>query len=146
MEVETSINYNPLNGSGAAKLSGDIKFQDAAGTDLAGGSKKINTELDYDAATDDDFLKTAYGIDPGHGITKYKIDADGGLSVLEPADAKTTFYSPLSTAKPVVENKLVTVTNADGTQVQLTPGGPYVPDAGGTPAAPTSDQLLQFMA
>ncbi len=144
MEVETSINYNPLNGSGAAKLSGDIKFQDAAGNDLVNGySKAINVDHTYSAA-DDDFLKTVYGIDKGHGITKYKIDADGGLSVLEPADAKTTFYSPLATAKPVVENKLVTVTNADGTQVQLTPGGPYVPDAGGTPAAPTSDQLLQF--
>lgn len=124
MEVETSINYNPLNGSGAAKLSGDIKFQDAAGNDLVNGySKAINVDHTYSAA-DDDFLKTVYGIDKGHGITKYKIDADGGLSVLEPADAKTTFYSPLATAKPVVENKLVTVTNADGTQVQLTPGGP----------------------
>ena len=143
MEVETSINYNPLNGSGAAELSGDIKFQDATGTAL--GTQAINTEISVDA-TMDDFLEKVYGIKGNSTATppigKIKIDAEGGLSVLEPADAKTTFYAPIAGVDSEVTNKVLTVKHADGTSVQLTPGGPYVPDAGAP--APSIADLAKY--
>lgn len=143
MEVETSINYNPLNGSGAAELSGDIKFQDAAGTAL--GTQAINTEITVDA-TMDDFLEKVYGIKGNSTATppigKIKIDAEGGLSVLQPADAKTTFYAPIAGVDSEVTNKVLTVKHADGTSVQLTPGGPYVPDAGAP--APSIADLAKY--
>ena len=143
MEVETSINYNPLNGSGAAELSGDIKFQDATGTAL--GTQAINTEISVDA-TMDDFLEKVYGIKGNSTATppigKIKIDAEGGLSVLEPADAKTTFYAPIAGVDSEVTNKVLTVKHADGTSVQLTPGGPYVPDAGAS--APSIADLAKY--
>ncbi len=131
MEVETSINYTPLNGTSAASLAGDIEFKDAAGTAL--GKQAINTDITVDA-TMDDFLEKVYGIKGNSTATppigKIKIDAEGGLSVLEPADAKTTFYAPIAGVDSEVTNKVLTVKHADGTSVQLTPGGPYVPDAG----------------
>lgn len=143
MEVETSINYNPLNGSGAAELSGDIKFQDATGTAL--GTQAINTEISV-VATMDDFLEKVYGIKGNSTATppigKIKIDAEGGLSVLEPADAKTTFYAPIAGVDSEVTNKVLTVKHADGTSVQLTPGGPYVPDAGAP--APSIADLAKY--
>ncbi len=143
MEVETSINYNPLNGSGAAELSGDIKFQDATGTAL--GTQAINTKISVDA-TMDDFLEKVYGIKGNSTATppigKIKIDAEGGLSVLEPADAKTTFYAPIAGVDSEVTNKVLTVKHADGTSVQLTPGGPYVPDAGAP--APSIADLAKY--
>ena len=143
MEVETSINYNPLNGSGAAELSGDIKFQDATGTAL--GTQAINTEISVDA-TMDDFLEKVYGIKGNSTATppigKIKIDAEGGLSVLEPADAKTTFYAPIAGVDSEVTNKVLTVKHADGTSVQLTPGGPYVPDDGAP--APSIADLAKY--
>ena len=131
MEVETSINYTPLNGTSAASLAGDIEFKDAAGTAL--GKQAINTDITVDA-TMDDFLEKVYGIKGNSTATppigKIKIDAEGGLSVLEPADAKTTFYAPIAGVDSEVTNKVLTVKHADGTSVQLTPGGLYVPDAG----------------
>ncbi len=131
MEVETSINYTPLNGTSAASLAGDIEFKDAAGTAL--GKQAINTKITVDA-TMDDFLEKVYGIKGNSTATppigKIKIDAEGGLSVLQPADAKTTFYAPIAGVDSEVTNKVLTVSHADGTSVQLTPGGPYVPDAG----------------
>ena len=143
MEVETSINYNPLNGSGAAELSGDIKFQDATGTAL--GTQAINTKITVDA-TMDDFLEKVYGIKGNSTATppigKIKIDAEGGLSVLQPADAKTTFYAPIAGVDSEVTNKVLTVSHADGTSVQLTPGGPYVPDAAAP--APSIADLAKY--
>lgn len=131
MEVETSINYTPLNGTSAASLAGNIEFKDAAGTAL--GKQAINTEITVDA-TMDDFLEKVYGIKGNSTATPpigmIKIDAEGGLSVLQPADAKTTFYAPIAGVDSEVTNKVLTVSHADGTSVQLTPGGPYVPDAG----------------
>ena len=141
MEVDTSINYMPVNGSGAATLTGQIEFQDAAGATIAGSNKNFNEDITWTNA-DDAFLQAVYGIQPGHGITKYKIDAEGGLSVLEPTSVKTTFYAPLATAKPVTSNKTLTVTHADQTSITLTPGGPYVPD-GGAPA-PTAADLAKY--
>ena len=143
MEVETSINYTPLNGTSAASLAGDIEFKDAAGTAL--GKQAINTEITVDA-TMDDFLEKVYGIKGNSTATppigKIKIDAEGGLSVLQPADAKTTFYAPIAGVDSEVTNKVLTVSHADGTSVQLTPGGPYVPDAGAP--APSIDDLAKY--
>ena len=143
MEVETSINYTPLNGTSAASLAGDIEFKDAAGTAL--GKQAINTEITVDA-TMDDFLEKVYGIKGNSTATppigKIKIDAEGGLSVLQPADAKTTFYAPIAGVDSEVTNKVLTVSHADGTSVQLTPGGPYVPDAGAP--APSIADLAKY--
>ncbi len=143
MEVETSINYTPLNGTSAASLAGDIEFKDAAGTAL--GKQAINTEITVDA-TMDDFLEKVYGIKGNSTATppigKIKIDAEGGLSVLQPADAKTTFYAPIAGVDSEVTNKVLTVSHADGTSVQLTPGGPYVPDAAAP--APSIADLAKY--
>ena len=143
MEVETSINYTPLNGTSAASLAGDIEFTDATGATL--GNQAINTEITVDAAMDD-FLEKVYGIKGNSTATppigKIKIDAEGGLSVLEPADAKTTFYAPIAGVDSEVTNKVLTVKHADGTSVQLTPGGPYVPDAGAP--APSIADLAKY--
>ncbi len=143
MEVETSINYTPLNGTSAASLAGDIEFTDATGATL--GNQAINTEITVDAAMDD-FLEKVYGIKGNSTATppigKIKIDAEGGLSVLEPADAKTTFYAPIAGVDSEVTNKVLTVSHADGTSVQLTPGGPYVPDAGAP--APSIADLAKY--
>ena len=143
MEVETSINYTPLNGTSAASLAGDIEFTDATGAML--GNQAINTKITVDAAMDD-FLEKVYGIKGNSTATppigKIKIDAEGGLSVLEPADAKTTFYAPIAGVDSEVTNKVLTVSHADGTSVQLTPGGPYVPDAGAP--APSIADLAKY--
>ncbi len=143
MEVETSINYTPLNGTSAASLAGDIEFTDATGATL--GNQAINTEITVDAAMDD-FLEKVYGIKGNSTATppigKIKIDAEGGLSVLEPADAKTTFYAPIAGVDSEVTNKVLTVSHADGTSVQLTPGGPYVPDAAAP--APSIADLAKY--
>ena len=143
MEVETSINYTPLNGTSAASLAGDIEFTDATGATL--GNQAINTEITVDAAMDD-FLEKVYGIKGNSTATppigKIKIDAEGGLSVLEPADAKTTFYAPIAGVDSEVTNKVLTVSHADGTSVQLTPGGPYVPDDGAP--APSIADLAKY--
>ena len=143
MEVETSINYTPLNGTSAASLAGDIEFTDATGATL--GNQAINTEITVDAAMDD-FLEKVYGIKGNSTATppigKIKIDAEGGLSVLEPADAKTTFYAPIAGVDSEVTNKVLTVKHADGTSVQLTPGGPYVPDDGAP--APSIADLAKY--
>ncbi len=143
MEVETSINYTPLNGTSAASLAGDIEFTDATGATL--GNQAINTKITVDAAMDD-FLKKVYGIKGNSTATppigKIKIDAEGGLSVLEPADAKTTFYAPIAGVDSEVTNKVLTVSHADGTSVQLTPGGPYVPDDGAP--APSIADLAKY--
>ncbi len=143
MEVETSINYTPLNGTSAASLAGDIEFKDAAGTAL--GKQAINTEITVDANMDD-FLEKVYGIKGNSTATppigKIKIDAEGGLSVLQPADAKTTFYAPIAGVDSEVTNKVLMVSHADGTSVQLTPGGPYVPDAGAP--APSIADLAKY--
>ncbi len=143
MEVETSINYTPLNGTSAASLAGDIEFTDATGATL--GNQAINTGITVDAAMDD-FLEKVYGIKGNSTATppigKIKIDAEGGLSVLEPADAKTTFYAPIAGVDSEVTNKVLTVSHADGTSVQLTPGGPYVPDDGAP--APSIADLAKY--
>ena len=143
MEVETSINYTPLNGTSAASLAGDIEFKDAAGTAL--GKQAINTKITVDA-TMDGFLEKVYGIKGNSTATppigKIKIDAEGGLSVLQPADAKTTFYAPIAGVDSEVTNKVLTVSHADGTSVQLTPGGPYVPDAAAP--APSIADLAKY--
>lgn len=143
MEVETSINYTPLNGTSAASLAGNIEFTDATGATL--GNQAINTEITVDAAMDD-FLEKVYGIKGNSTATppigKIKIDAEGGLSVLEPADAKTTFYAPIAGVDSEVTNKVLTVSHADGTSVQLTPGGPYVPDDGAP--APSIADLAKY--
>ncbi|MCI9342289.1 MAG: flagellar hook-basal body complex protein [Lachnospiraceae bacterium] len=143
MEVETSINYTPLNGTSAASLAGNIEFKDAAGTAL--GKQAINTEITVDANMDD-FLEKVYGIKGNSTATppigKIKIDAEGGLSVLQPADAKTTFYAPIAGVDSEVTNKVLMVSHADGTSVQLTPGGPYVPDAGAP--APSIADLAKY--
>lgn len=143
MEVETSINYTPLNGTSAASLAGDIEFTDATGATL--GNQAINTEITVDAAMDN-FLEKVYGIKGNSTATppigKIKIDAEGGLSVLEPADAKTTFYAPIAGVDSEVTNKVLTVSHADGTSVQLTPGGPYVPDDGAP--APSIADLAKY--